>query len=122
MGAFFCELLILNSVRIPLSFKAKIFFSLFLLLDTLYNFGWKGFLDVLCTLCILYVFVKPRIVLPLQCMCSECAKELRLQSNKCPICRRPFEELIEIKVDEGDKILACDFFQKELSFIGQYFG
>ncbi|CAL5397355.1 unnamed protein product [Camellia sinensis] len=31
---------------------------------------------------------------------GECAKALRLQSDKCPICRQPIEELIEIKVDE----------------------
>ncbi|KAK6118580.1 hypothetical protein DH2020_047693 [Rehmannia glutinosa] len=31
----------------------------------------------------------------------DCAKELRLQSNKCPVCRQPIEELLEIKVDEG---------------------
>lgn len=34
-----------------------------------------------------------------QCMCSDCAKELRLQSNKCPICRQPISELIEIKIN-----------------------
>lgn len=33
-----------------------------------------------------------------QCMCSECSKALRLQSNKCPICRQPIEELMEIKI------------------------
>lgn len=38
-------------------------------------------------------------------MCSDCAKELRLQSNKCPVCRQPIEELLEIKVDEGNKAL-----------------
>ncbi|CAI9102265.1 OLC1v1000507C1 [Oldenlandia corymbosa var. corymbosa] len=46
---------------------------------------------------------KDTAVLPCRhmCMCSECAKELRMQSNKCPICRQPIEELLEIKVDEG---------------------
>lgn len=46
---------------------------------------------------------KDTAVLPCRhmCMCSECAKELRLQSNKCPICRQPIEELLEIKVDEA---------------------
>lgn len=33
------------------------------------------------------------------CMCSDCAKELRLQTNKCPICRQPITELIEIKIN-----------------------
>lgn len=36
------------------------------------------------------------------CMCSECAKALRLQSNKCPICRQPIEELIEIKINSNN--------------------
>uniref|UniRef100_A0A2P2J815 RING-type E3 ubiquitin transferase n=1 Tax=Rhizophora mucronata TaxID=61149 RepID=A0A2P2J815_RHIMU len=47
---------------------------------------------------------KDTAVLPCRhmCMCSECAKALRLQSNKCPICRQPIEELIEIKVNNGD--------------------
>ncbi|RVX18771.1 putative E3 ubiquitin-protein ligase LUL3 [Vitis vinifera] len=30
------------------------------------------------------------------CLCSECAKQLRLQSNKCPVCRHPIQELIVI--------------------------
>ncbi|PON80172.1 43kDa postsynaptic protein [Parasponia andersonii] len=37
------------------------------------------------------------------CMCSECAKELRLQSNKCPICRQPIEELVGIKINNDDQ-------------------
>nr|WBO26474.1 RING3 type E3 ubiquitin ligase [Aquilaria sinensis] len=46
---------------------------------------------------------KDTAVLPCRhmCMCSECAKELRLQTNKCPICRQPIEELIEIKINGG---------------------
>lgn len=35
------------------------------------------------------------------CMCSECAKALRLQSNKCPICRQHIEELMEIKINNN---------------------
>lgn len=31
-------------------------------------------------------------------MCSECAKVLRFQTNRCPICRTPVERLLEIKV------------------------
>ncbi|RDX69488.1 putative E3 ubiquitin-protein ligase LUL4, partial [Mucuna pruriens] len=43
---------------------------------------------------------KDTAVLPCRhmCMCSECAKALRVQSNKCPICRQSIEELIEIKL------------------------
>ncbi|KAA8545085.1 hypothetical protein F0562_019869 [Nyssa sinensis] len=46
---------------------------------------------------------KETAVLPCRhmCMCSECAKALRLQSNKCPICRQPIQEIIEIKVNEA---------------------
>ncbi|OIW19771.1 hypothetical protein TanjilG_27310 [Lupinus angustifolius] len=48
---------------------------------------------------------KDTAVLPCRhmCMCSECAKALRLQSNKCPICRQAIEELIEIKISKGDQ-------------------
>ncbi|XP_050218581.1 probable E3 ubiquitin-protein ligase LUL4 [Mercurialis annua] len=48
---------------------------------------------------------KDTAVLPCRhmCMCSDCAKELRLQSNKCPICRQPIEELIEIRINNGDE-------------------
>ncbi|KAK9725432.1 hypothetical protein RND81_05G142800 [Saponaria officinalis] len=37
------------------------------------------------------------------CMCSDCAKELRLQTNKCPICRQPITELIEIKINTSSE-------------------
>ncbi|XP_062231315.1 probable E3 ubiquitin-protein ligase LUL4 [Phragmites australis] len=51
-----------------------------------------------CVICL----TEPRdtAVIPCRhlCMCSECAKALRLQSNKCPICRQPVEKLMEIKV------------------------
>jgi len=38
------------------------------------------------------------LVLYFQCMCSGCAKVLRFQTNRCPICRQPVERLLEIKV------------------------
>ncbi|KAF5191768.1 E3 ubiquitin ligase protein [Thalictrum thalictroides] len=48
---------------------------------------------------------KDTAVLPCRhmCLCSECAKELRLQTNKCPICRQPIEQLIEIRVNKDDQ-------------------
>ena len=33
------------------------------------------------------------------CMCSGCARALRYQTNRCPICRTPVESLLEIKVE-----------------------
>ncbi|PIN09738.1 putative E3 ubiquitin ligase [Handroanthus impetiginosus] len=53
-----------------------------------------------CIICL--TEAKNTAVLPCRhmCMCSECAKELRLQSNKCPVCRQPIAELLEIKLDE----------------------
>ncbi|KAK1416997.1 hypothetical protein QVD17_26119 [Tagetes erecta] len=47
---------------------------------------------------------KDTAVLPCRhmCLCSECAKALRLQSNKCPVCRQPIEELMEIKINAND--------------------
>ncbi|XP_049358980.1 probable E3 ubiquitin-protein ligase LUL4 [Solanum verrucosum] len=46
---------------------------------------------------------KDTAVLPCRhmCMCSGCANTLRLQSNRCPICRQPFEELLEIRINNG---------------------
>uniref|UniRef100_A0A7N0VA13 RING-type E3 ubiquitin transferase n=1 Tax=Kalanchoe fedtschenkoi TaxID=63787 RepID=A0A7N0VA13_KALFE len=52
-----------------------------------------------CVICL--TEPKDTAVLPCRhmCMCSDCAKALRLQSNKCPICRQPIEEIIEIKIE-----------------------
>jgi hypothetical protein len=33
------------------------------------------------------------------CLCHDCAQQLRMQTNKCPICRTPVENLLQIKVD-----------------------
>uniref|UniRef100_A0A7S0YE84 RING-type domain-containing protein n=1 Tax=Polytomella parva TaxID=51329 RepID=A0A7S0YE84_9CHLO len=32
------------------------------------------------------------------CMCSDCAKALRNQTNKCPMCRNPIESLLHIRM------------------------
>ncbi|KAK8280382.1 hypothetical protein V6Z12_D09G171600 [Gossypium hirsutum] len=52
-----------------------------------------------CVICL----SEPRdtTVLPCRhmCMCSSCAKVLRCQTNRCPICRQPVERLLEIKVN-----------------------
>jgi hypothetical protein len=54
-----------------------------------------------CVICL----SEPRdtTVLPCRhmCMCSGCAKLLRLQTNRCPICRQPVDKLLEIKVNNG---------------------
>ncbi|KAG2273488.1 hypothetical protein Bca52824_056043 [Brassica carinata] len=34
---------------------------------------------------------------------GDCAKELRFQSNKCPICRQPIDELLMIKVETSNE-------------------
>ncbi|KAF9681617.1 hypothetical protein SADUNF_Sadunf05G0020500 [Salix dunnii] len=43
---------------------------------------------------------KDTAVLPCRhmCLCSGCAKELRSRSDRCPICRQPIQELMEIKL------------------------
>ncbi|KAI9154322.1 hypothetical protein LWI28_024423 [Acer negundo] len=55
-----------------------------------------------CVICL----SEPRdtTVLPCRhmCMCSGCAKVLRFQTNRCPICRQPVERLLEIKVNGND--------------------
>ncbi|XP_072957989.1 probable E3 ubiquitin-protein ligase LUL2 [Typha angustifolia] len=52
-----------------------------------------------CVICL----SEPRdtTVLPCRhmCMCRECAKALRFQSNRCPICRQPVQRFLEIKVN-----------------------
>jgi E3 ubiquitin-protein ligase MGRN1 len=57
-----------------------------------------------CVICL----SEPRdtTVLPCRhmCMCSDCAKVLRHQTNRCPICRTPVERLLEIKVPKNDSI------------------
>lgn len=56
-----------------------------------------------CVICL----SEPRdtTVLPCRhmCMCSGCAKVLRFQTNRCPICRQPVEKLLEIKVNNGNE-------------------
>ncbi|KAJ6737550.1 E3 UBIQUITIN-PROTEIN LIGASE LUL4 ISOFORM X1-RELATED [Salix viminalis] len=56
---------------------------------------------------------KDTAVLPCRhmCLCSGCAKELRSRSDRCPICRQPIQELMEIKlilnkepVDHGARV------------------
>ncbi|CAK9185135.1 unnamed protein product [Ilex paraguariensis] len=54
-----------------------------------------------CVICL----SEPRdtTVLPCRhmCMCSGCAKVLRFQTDRCPICRQPVERLLEIKISNG---------------------
>ncbi|KAG6735586.1 hypothetical protein POTOM_061773 [Populus tomentosa] len=54
-----------------------------------------------CVICL----SEPRdtTVLPCRhmCMCSGCAKVLRFQTNRCPICRQPIDRLLEIKVNNA---------------------
>ncbi|KAI5560985.1 hypothetical protein BDE02_16G082200 [Populus trichocarpa] len=54
-----------------------------------------------CVICL----SEPRdtTVLPCRhmCMCSGCAKVLRFQTNRCPICRHPVDRLLEIKVNNA---------------------
>ncbi|KAJ0970498.1 hypothetical protein J5N97_023375 [Dioscorea zingiberensis] len=56
-----------------------------------------------CVICL----SEPRdtAVLPCRhmCMCSGCAKVLRFQTNRCPICRQPVERLLEIKVNRAEE-------------------
>ncbi|CAK9164816.1 unnamed protein product [Ilex paraguariensis] len=54
-----------------------------------------------CVICL----SEPRdtTVLPCRhmCMCSGCAKVLRFQTTRCPICRCPVDRLLEIKISGG---------------------
>ncbi|XP_073277670.1 probable E3 ubiquitin-protein ligase LUL4 [Primulina huaijiensis] len=74
-------------------------------LREIYGFGKStpGFSDSgsgkECVICM--TEPKDIAVLPCRhmCMCSNCAKTLRLQSNKCPICRETIESFLEIKLE-----------------------
>jgi len=46
---------------------------------------------------------KDTTVLPCRhmCMCASCARSLRVQSNKCPVCRSTIDSLLQIKVSKG---------------------
>lgn len=56
-----------------------------------------------CVICM----TEPRdtTVLPCRhmCMCSDCAKVLRVQSNKCPICRTGIDSLLQIKISKQEE-------------------
>lgn len=56
----------------------------------------------LCVICL--VNLRDTTVLPCRhmCMCHECAKELRKQSSKCPICRNHVESLLHIRIANKD--------------------
>ncbi|MCO5570101.1 hypothetical protein L7F22_023817 [Adiantum nelumboides] len=56
-----------------------------------------------CVICLSEL--RDTTVLPCRhmCMCSACAKVLRFQSSRCPICRTPVERLLEIKVSNRDQ-------------------
>lgn len=51
-----------------------------------------------CVICLSEL--RDTTVLPCRhmCMCNKCARMLREKSNNCPICRKPVESLLEIKV------------------------
>lgn len=55
-----------------------------------------------CVICLSEL--RDTTVLPCRhmCMCSGCAKVLRFQSNRCPICRTPVDRLLEIKVSKKE--------------------
>ena len=56
--------------------------------------------DALCVICM--TEDRNTAVLPCRhmCLCVDCAQALRLQSNKCPICRGPVQSLLHIKVED----------------------
>jgi len=55
-----------------------------------------------CVICM----CEPRdtMVLPCRhmCLCAECAQALRLQTNKCPLCRHAVESFLQIKIHSGE--------------------
>lgn len=55
-----------------------------------------------CVICM--TEARDTTVLPCRhmCMCSDCARQLRMQSNKCPICRTNIEQLLQIKISKQE--------------------
>eukprot|EP00271_Cylindrocystis_brebissonii_P005041 TRINITY_DN16991_c0_g1_i1.p1 TRINITY_DN16991_c0_g1~~TRINITY_DN16991_c0_g1_i1.p1 ORF type:complete len:452 (+),score=103.49 TRINITY_DN16991_c0_g1_i1:355-1710(+) len=54
-----------------------------------------------CVICL--TETRDTLALPCRhlCLCSDCAKALRNQSNKCPICRTVVQSLLQIKLANG---------------------
>ncbi|GAQ87397.1 E3 ubiquitin-protein ligase MGRN1 [Klebsormidium nitens] len=54
-----------------------------------------------CVICL--TEIRDTLALPCRhlCMCADCAKALRYQTNKCPICRCVVESLLVIRVSNG---------------------
>lgn len=52
---------------------------------------------------------KNTILLPCRhiCLCSECSMALRLQTNKCPVCRAKVESLLRIEKDDSGCRSMC---------------
>lgn len=68
-------------------------------LQAIYGMGEDGTGDDACVVCL--SAPKNTTVLPCRhmCLCRDCAEELRLQTNKCPICRAPVSSLLKIDLD-----------------------
>eukprot|EP00243_Klebsormidium_subtile_P004688 TRINITY_DN1883_c0_g1_i1.p1 TRINITY_DN1883_c0_g1~~TRINITY_DN1883_c0_g1_i1.p1 ORF type:complete len:352 (+),score=76.79 TRINITY_DN1883_c0_g1_i1:201-1256(+) len=61
-----------------------------------------------CVICL--TEIRDTLALPCRhlCMCADCAKALRYQTNKCPICRCVVESLLVIRVSNGKAETAGD--------------
>lgn len=69
--------------------------------------------DNLCLVCM--SAVKDTVVLPCRhlCLCRKDAQIIRMQMNKCPICRTPVQSYLQIKVqnakqDDKEPLSAFD--------------
>ena len=52
-----------------------------------------------CVVC--YSTMKDTLVYPCRhiCLCAQCTQVVRMQNSKCPICRRPAEKFMNIKIE-----------------------
>lgn len=53
-----------------------------------------------CVIC--YTITKDTVVLPCRhmCLCIQCSQIVRMQTNKCPICRTQVSGFLQIKVED----------------------
>lgn len=90
-----------NSSAVPIKQKIQVDQTLYELQEIYGIDGSGGDTDANSRECVICMTEqRDTTVLPCRhmCMCSDCANVLRMQAEKCPICRSPITSLLQIKI------------------------